>query len=136
MTPSLGFLAGISQLPVIDVVPDGVATVRLTYRDGMTISIPVSENTFVFTSPQAPLKHALATLKRLARRLPHGHLTKRQRRRREQLTIELLVHVLRLTQPTHAQWLDSSGRVLRGFTPHAGSRKALLSSGSIPISTS
>ena len=121
----------------VDLVPDGVATVRLAYRGGTAITAPVSENAFMFTPPQAPIERAKATLKRLERTFElegkheSKHLTRRRRRRRAQAAIELLDRVLAELPPKQVQWLDAGGHVLRSFAPHRDRNGFLITSGSL-----
>jgi hypothetical protein len=110
----------------VDLVPDGVTTVRLVYRGGTVITAPVSENAFMFTPPRPPIARARAALKRLERtfelegghKSKHRRLTKRQRQRRARAAIKLLDRVLGELPPKQVQWLDAGGHVLRSFRPH------------------
>jgi hypothetical protein len=128
---------------VVDLVPDGVATVRVVYRGGIVITAPVSENAFSFTPPRAPIEHAKAAFKRLERTFElggkhksrHKRLTKRQRQRRVQAAIKLLTRVLSQIPPKQIQWLDAGGSVLRSFTPHRDRNGLVISTGSIVSST-
>ncbi|HEV3320572.1 MAG TPA: hypothetical protein VG147_00090 [Solirubrobacteraceae bacterium] len=124
---------------VVDLVPDGVATVRVVYRGGIVITAPVSENVFSFTPPPEPIEHAKAAFKRLERTFElggkHKRLTKRQRQRRAQAVIKLLDRALSQTLPKQVQWLDAGGHVLRSFTPHRDRNDIIVSTGSIVSST-
>src|SRR5689334_2844682 len=62
-----------STSEVIDLVPDGVVSVRLHYRNGTTITAPVANNEFGFTPPQGPIKKARARVRRLNRELINDH---------------------------------------------------------------
>lgn len=125
----------------VDLVPDGVATVRLVYRGGIVITASVSENAFSFTPPPGPIAREQEASKRFERTFEfggksqsnskHKHLTKRQRDRRTQAAIKLLTHVLSLLPPKQVQWLDAGGRVLRSFTPRRDNNRVLVTVGSI-----
>jgi hypothetical protein len=119
----------VSKVPVTEIVPDGVAVVRLSFRGGATVVAPVSENAFRFSPPPALVAHAEMLLKRSSLAPKHGHLTKRQRERRLNALIKVVLNVLHQLPPTQVRWLDASGNVLRSFTPR---RQA---SGGILVST-
>lgn len=132
----------------VDLVPDGVATVRLVYRGGIVITAPVSENAFSFTPPPEPIARERAAFKRLERTFDvgrksksksnskHKRLTKRQRERRAQAAIKLLTHVLSLLPPKQVQWLDAGGHVLRSFTPRRDHNGFLVTVGTnVGVST-
>lgn len=119
----------------VDLVPDGVATVRLVYRGGTVITAPVSENAFAFTPPPGLIERAKAAFKRLERAFEnerthrHKHLTKRQRRHAVGVVIKALDHVVSKLPPTQVQWLDAGGHVLRSFKPHRVRDGFLLTTG-------
>ena len=118
----------------VDLVPDGVATVRLAYRGGDVINAPVSENAFMFTPPRGPIEHAKAEFKRLRRVFEnermHRHGTKRQHS--VDKVLKALTHVISQLPPKQVQWLDASGHVLRSFTPRRG-RNSLIISGTSTV---
>lgn len=119
----------------VDLVPDGVATVRLVYRGGAVIAAPVSENAFAFTPPRGLIERAKAAFKRLERAFEnerthrHRHLTKRQRRHAVGVVIKALDHVESQLPPKQVQWLDAGGQVLRSFTPNRGRNGFLVTVG-------
>jgi hypothetical protein len=120
-----------SGFPVTDIVPDGVARVRLIYSDGNAVAAPVSENAYTFTPPRASVGRVKALLGRLMQGIHRGHLTKRQRQRQEEALFKLILHALRRLSPTRVQWLDGGGNVLRSFTPRrASSNNIVFVSGS------
>lgn len=129
-----------STTPVIDLVPDGVATVHLVYRDGAAIAAAVHENAFIFTPPQGPIERARRLLRRLGRQLgreegeyARAKPNKAKRRRREKLFIQTLARTYDRLPPKQVQWLDGGGHVLRSFTPqqdHNGLNIISISSGS------
>ena len=55
--------------------PDGVATVRLRYRNGDVITAPVAGNVFDFTPPQRPIKKLEALRRRFGREIRKGAST-------------------------------------------------------------
>jgi hypothetical protein len=92
--------------PVIDIVPDGVARIRITYLGADALMVPVRANAFTFMPPLAP-RRIRSLLDRLSRRLlrAQGALTKQWN------------EDLKRTDPMKVEWLDSSGRVIRAMTP-------------------
>jgi hypothetical protein len=129
-----------STTPVIDLVPDGVATVRLIYRHGATIAAAAHENAFVFTPPQGPIKRARGLLRRLFRRLSREereYANRAKRRRIEKLFIQALARTFDRLPPQQVQWLDGGGHVLRSFTPHQDRNSlnviSVVSGNAVPI---
>jgi hypothetical protein len=118
--------SALSTAPVVDLVPDGVATVRLSYRNGATIAGAVHENTLIFTPPQGPIKRAKRLLHGLERKLSREegeYGNKAKRRRLEQMFIRALARTYDRLPPRQVQWLDSAGHVLRSFAPHQGASR-------------
>jgi hypothetical protein len=109
--------ASASRTDVIELAPDGVATVRLTYRSGDVVNAAVSGNVYSLTPPQAPIRQALKELRPLE--IHRAHLTERQReartralfRRAEQLFVRLV--------PQTVGWIDATGATIRSFSPPA-----------------
>jgi hypothetical protein len=125
-----------STSPVVDLVPDGVATVRLTYRSGEVISAAVSNNAFTFTPPQGPITKTLERLKREGRELERMyHLSKRQQARLEQAYTKLLQATIGRLPPKTVQWLGAGGQPIRSFSPHSEHEGSLISIGALPTST-
>lgn len=98
--------------PTIELVPDGVAAVRITYRATAPITAHVSENAFLFTPPPTPNTPLDTELKQLLHRLGK-HIGKAERRR---ITIEYN-NAFTGTYPTRIEWLDSGGGVVRALSP-------------------
>jgi hypothetical protein len=114
-----------SRSDVLDMAPDGVATVRLIYRSGAVINAAVTNNAYSFTPPQQPIKAALKALKRFGSspsQLIRRHLTERQR---TALVRAFFKRVEALGAPLVAetvQWLDLAGNPIRSFTPRTQNR--------------
>jgi hypothetical protein len=111
-----------SSRPVLELAPDGVVTVRLTYRGGVTVSAAVSENAYLFTPPQAPIRHAEAAFERLARHFfsrsrSKKAVSKRERKKQVQAIINLLMRQSLRLAPQQIEWLAADGHVLRTMTP-------------------
>jgi hypothetical protein len=104
----------------VELVPDGIASVRIAYRATAPIVVPVSENALLFTPPPPPPRLE-ADLKRLEPRLVDKHLTKAQRR---SITMRWDKTVAE-TYPTKIEWLDDGGGLVRAISaPIAGSNSA------------
>ncbi len=116
----------------VDLVPDGVAAVRLVYRGGHVVNAPVGENAFAFTTPRELIEHAKAAFKRFERAFEnerrHRHLTRRQRQHSVEAMIKALDDVVSQLPPKQVQWLDAGGHVLRSFTPRRVRRGFLVTS--------
>jgi hypothetical protein len=103
--------------PTVELVPNGIASVRIAYRAAAPIVVPISENSFLFTPPPPPLRLA-DDLKRLEPELTDKHLTKAQRRR---ITIQW-EKIMTETDPTKIEWLNNAGGLVRAISaPVAGS---------------
>lgn len=105
------FVAGLNEEPTAELVPDGVASVRISYSAAPAIVAAVSENAYLFAPPPALLsaaKHALVKVgQQLTRESKAG---KAQRARR---LLKLLEAVLGKVEPTRVEWLGAAGAVLR-----------------------
>jgi hypothetical protein len=105
-----------STSDVVDLVPDGVATVRLRYRSGTVITAPVANNEFDFTPPQRPIREARARARHIFRALARQHRGSRQLRS----LFKLLRDIDRRLPPETVEWLGGSGQVIRTFHPALG----------------
>jgi hypothetical protein len=105
-----------STSPVVELAPDGVASVRLSYRDGTTITAQVLESAYMFTPPQAPIRRANVTLERVVRVLAPAK-GPRPSRGRQRSALELVQRTLAALAPVQVQWLAADGRLLRTVTP-------------------
>lgn len=107
----------LSRQPVVELVPDGVASVRITYREAPAITLSAIDNAFVFTPP--PLTPRIAVeLKRLEPSVVGARVSRAQR---DRSTVQWN-KVVNETNPTRLEWLDGAGRVVRAITaPVAGS---------------
>ncbi len=89
--------------PQIELVPDGVAAVRITYRDHAPVVVAVSKNAFAFTPPAAPSGSAVAL-----RQLQHLVLSG---------TPAQYNTAFIQTDPTKLEWLNPVGAVIRTIEP-------------------
>lgn len=120
-----------STTEVIEVAPDGVATVRLRYRNREVITAPVAGNVFDFTPPQRPIKKFKALQRKFEREIEkrgvHG-------RELEPLARRLQAARARLV-PQTVEWLAGNGQQVRVLHPavRPGSGGLIISE---PIETS
>ncbi len=113
------FESAFSQAPIVDLVPDGVASVRIVYRTGAPIVATVGENAFVFTPPKLLTQHLEKILSAVepGRPAKAKHLTKAQKRRIELAFEKRLERALAEAEPTKIEWLGAGGALLRGISP-------------------
>lgn len=110
------------RTPVVALVPDGVAELRVTYRELPAVRVPVTENAVVFEPPVAP-------------RVIHGELIRLrmklfQGRASAAITVEWN-RALRKTYPSRIEWLNSDGSVIRTISPPTPSSVASTSIGDV-----
>ncbi len=110
----------------IELVPDGVTSVRIAYRETPPIIVPVSENAFWFTPPP-PIPRVEAELKRLEPSILATHLTTAQRRR---ITLQWnkTVHE---TEPTKIEWLNNTGGLIRAINAPVTADSSVTSVGNL-----
>ncbi len=148
------FASGGVTDPIVLLVPDGVASLRISYRSRPPVMVPVAGNTVVFTPP--PVSRRLVALQERAMRLeaqvggcyrtPHTpwvcgnpHLTKAQNDRLEirfEHARAAYQHAVAAAEPTQVDWLDPAGNVARTLTPPTPAQLAAISVGNLraPIS--
>lgn len=121
-SPSV-FVSGFTGGPTAELVPDGVASVRIAYRSVAPIVDRVSENAFVLTPPKALTRRVGEVLKKIipspvgAHSRKAKHLTKAQKRRLQKAVEKALEDALLQAEPTRVEWLDGSGALLRSIKP-------------------
>lgn len=116
----------LTKEPTIELVPDGVASVRIAYPETPPIVVSVSENAFSFTPPP-PTPRVEAELKRLEPSIFATHLTQAQRRRFT-LQWDKTVHE---TEPTKIEWLDDAGGLVRAISPPTAASSSVTSVGNL-----
>ncbi|MGH2904656.1 MAG: hypothetical protein ACRDK7_13895 [Solirubrobacteraceae bacterium] len=113
--------------PAIELVPDGVASVRIVYPGHVQIVVSVSENAFLLTPPPAPNSHLDAELRGLLQRLSAKHLAKAQH---EKITRQYN-RAYTGTYPTRIESLDGAGRPIRAIHPPAAEIDSTTSVGDL-----
>jgi hypothetical protein len=113
--------------PTMELVPDGVASVRITYRDRAPIVVRVKEDAFLLTPPPAPHDRLDAYLRGLLPRLLGQHVTKAQ-----QLTATNEWNkAFTGTYPTRVEWLDGAGGLVRALNPPTAESNSTTSVGNL-----
>jgi hypothetical protein len=100
------------RTPAFEIVPDGVASVRVSYRDVTSFSVPVSENAFYLVPPATPRNSVSARMRHLLP-VPEGQLSAAHRDRLTARWNRLFAYTL----PTKIEWLDRRGGVIRVVFP-------------------
>jgi hypothetical protein len=113
--------------PTMELVPDGVASVRIIYQGTAPIVAHVSENAFVLTPPPTPNTRLDTGLRRLLRRLFGKRLTKAERLR---ITIKYN-NAFTGTYPTRIEWLNSAGGLVRALGPPTAESNSATSVGNL-----
>ncbi len=111
---------------IVELVPDGVTSVRIAYRETPSIVVPANANAFLFTPPP-PTPRVEAELKRLEPSIFATHLTRAQRRR-VTLQWDKTVHE---TEPTKIEWLDNTGGLVRAISPPTAAGSSVTSVGNL-----
>lgn len=105
--------------PVVDLVPAGVAAVRVTFPEHAPIVAQVKGGSFELHPPSAPPPRLRSTFARLEARLSApGEAT------RERVSAEWNRAVAR-TRPVRVEWLAAGGGVLRSIAPPSSSHEVV-----------
>ena len=105
------FSAPLRRDRIVELVPDGIRVVRITYPNGNIVSSWVHENTMWFIPP-LPSHGMVGELEILQRRLYETAVTPAERRR----LITQYDRVLAQNEPTKIEWYDRAGRRVRVIT--------------------
>lgn len=132
--------------PIVVLVPDGVASVRISYRARAPIVVPVADNVLVF-APPPPSARVMADQRRLAAlktvggycsrgssytglRCNFTHLTKAQQLQRKRAVAEY-DRAVTASDPTRIEWLDRAGGLVRTLDPPTAQRIAATTVGDL-----
>jgi hypothetical protein len=98
----------------VELVPDGVSSVRFDYGASKSIVDAVSENSFLFAPPHYVVSAGEAIFKRLERHAPHHrNPTKAQVEASLKLLVKGLAEVAATTAPSKLEWLNAVGAPIR-----------------------
>jgi hypothetical protein len=102
-------------------VPDGVASVRILYPGGRTITDTVTENVYLMTPPRQLIIEQERRLKRFTKRLKaSGHSNEAAIRRRIAVILQQLDAIAKRTDPTAIEWLGADSAVIRKIPRPSG----------------
>jgi hypothetical protein len=114
--------------PTIELVPDGIASVRIVYPSHVQVVASVSENAFLLTPPPTPRSRLDVYLRRLARKIGEGdRLPKAERERITRQYNKAYTG----TYPTRIEWLDSAGGLVRAISPPTAESDSATSVGDL-----
>jgi hypothetical protein len=112
------FTPSLSEAPIVELIPDGIASVRITYLGGSSVLAPVAENEYSFTMPATIRDTAKQRFTKVFGRLKHAkHKTKAQKRRALEQLIAALHKTLVEAEPRKVEWLGGAGELLHSSTP-------------------
>jgi len=115
------FAPTLSEEAIVELVPDGVASVRVTYAYGAPVVAPTAEN--VYTVPAHGLRSSVQRrLKKLARREEHDkHATRAEQKHMAEVFLQELEKAVAEAAPRKLEWLNSAGEVVRSIAPPSAS---------------
>ncbi|HTU78053.1 MAG TPA: hypothetical protein VMF09_04765 [Solirubrobacteraceae bacterium] len=115
--------------PIVALVPDEVASVRVVYETGAPVLAGVDENGFSFSAPAGLIERieaqAYATSARGHRKLRHEHLTKAQKHHAEEALLARVLRVILQAEPIRVEWLGAGGAVVRSIARPAPTQRAI-----------
>jgi hypothetical protein len=119
------FAPSLSEEPIVELVPDGVSSVRVTYIAGPPVVATVEENAYVLVAPAAVQARSERRLKKVLHRLEHAkHHTKAQQRRVLAKFLAAVGQTLVEAEPRKVEWLNSSGGLILSIArPKAGAEE-------------
>jgi hypothetical protein len=116
---------------VIELVPDGVATVRLLYRGGAVVTAAATSNSYSFTPPRKLIGEVRAQLKGLLKGA--SHLSAGRHAALVRSFLDRARALVAKLVPRRVEWLDAGGNTVRSFTPvsrsHGGGLVGLVLAG-------
>jgi hypothetical protein len=114
---SAAFASSLSEGAVAVLVPDGVASVRVSYAHVPPLLLPVSENGYVLETPSAVRAEQHRLGKKVEHRLAPLLKTKHPSKK---LAVKILAKLLRAvftiaaeTAPTRIEWLSATGSIVQ-----------------------
>lgn len=94
-------------------MPDGVAAVRLSYRNGTVIDAPVvNENVVSFTPPRALVDREHKKVETALHRVEHEHGSNGSAR-----LIKAFLRIVTEVAPKSVEWLDGNGHLIKAMSP-------------------
>jgi hypothetical protein len=123
--------------PVVELVPDGVASVLATYRVGAPLLATVAENVYTLAQSGATRLAETRRLRKLNRRADRlerdRHLSSAERQRALQVLLGRVEKIIDEAAPRRLEWLDSAGEVVRSIAPPSAGAAYLASGAPVII---
>ncbi len=121
------FQPDLTEEAIVELAPDGVASVRASYVSGAPVTVAVAENVYALGPRRAILQRGLKALKKLQHRIAGiKHLTTAQRRRELNRLLTRIGKVLVEAEPTKIEWLDGTGGLVRTIGRPSGRAGGLI----------
>jgi hypothetical protein len=102
--------------PHLELVPDGVASVRLTFHGSPPLVAAVSENAYMFTTPGSSIGLLSARLRKDEKKLIKHE---RHPDKKELRAALKLIQDLGKERIPKVEWLGAEGKTIKAFTPRA-----------------
>jgi hypothetical protein len=127
----------LEEEPIVELVPDGVASVRVTYRVGAPVLATVAENVYTLTQSSAVRlreNRIQGKLERRVHRLERDkHLSNAERRRSLEALLNEVEKVIDEAAPRRLEWLGGAGEVVRSIAPPSAGVAYLASGAPVVI---
>ncbi len=110
-----------NEEPIVELVPDGVASVRATYRVGAPVVVETAENAYTLVPSAAVLRRERRDAKEIASRTEREEREHDRSRAEQQrlsgAALEALLEVAAEAAPVKLEWLGGAGEVVRSIAP-------------------
>jgi hypothetical protein len=121
-----------NEEPIVELVPDGVASVRATYRIGAPVVAKTAENVYTLVASRAVLRRERRLAQEIASRTEHeeheDHHSRAEQRRLSEAALKAIEKVAAEATPVKLEWLGSAGEVVRSIAPPSAA-SAFLAAG-------
>jgi hypothetical protein len=103
---------------IAELVPDGVASVRVSYETAAPVVATTAENVYTLIPPRGLVLREHKRLAKLSHRLEHDrHATKAEQRRLLHVFLKAIEKAIAEAEPRKVEWLDSAGELVRSIAP-------------------
>jgi hypothetical protein len=110
-----------NEAPIVELVPDGVASVRANYRIGAPVVVKTAENAYTLKPSRAVLSRERRSAREIESRTEHEeHEHDHSRAEEQRLSGAALRAILKIATeaaPVKLEWLGGAGEVVRGIAP-------------------
>jgi hypothetical protein len=121
-----------NEEPIVELVPDGVASIRASYRVGAPVVVKTAENAYTLVPSQAVLRRERRSARKLESRTEreeHEHEHSRaELRRLSGEALDALFKIAAEAAPVKLEWLGGAGEVVRSIAPPSAA-SAFLAAG-------